>query len=957
MESIEYPKNLVYIGAYSFYHCQKLTSFDVPNTVTEIGNSAFSECKSLTTITLNENLTILPEYFLYEAESLTYIEIPKNVKIINEKALGSTSIYSIIIPESVELIDQYAFYSCVNLSSVILSDSINVISDGCFLYCKNLTTIYLPEKIKVLDDYAFGYCFQLINITIPKGLTYIGNCSFIECNMLKSIFIADDISNDNDAIIKLPNNITSIGSRAFEKCTSLTSIILNEALNYLGPYAFSDCTMLEIIDLNNNLEEIYVGTFKNCANLHSLKIGNNIKIIGNYSFYNCTNLKTLEIPDNVVTINNSAFSYCTELEIVKFGKNLQIIGNYAFQYCSNLTNITIPSSVINLGYDNKHNPFEYCEKLESYYVEENNSKYFSFDGILYDKYNNVLDIPINKRGHFIFNDMMTSIFYNLMQYSKKVTSVSFGKNLIYICSNSFANCENLESVIMQDKVELIDYYAFSNCYNLKTVVLSKNLQTINNNSFAFCYNLTIVNYTGTKNFSSSVDAFYNCTELKSINVMEDFEYDSFCGIDVSKNIVFVPEISSSLNEESSYIDDLTSSEIEIIPPTNDPNNTNVPISTPIPEIIDSINISNDINENQLDDMLKDKFNKLGNDKDNIKIVIINHEDDNQKVPFNSDLDENQYIKLDKGVNIDFIGGNLNMILPDNGKTTVILNNDKQNKISIKGDGELEIEFSSDSQSNFINLNSNSQINGSFVITVPDKTESLTIDSIDLTSESSIIAKKENSNEKVKFTVKNLTANYKAVSSINDLTIQDSLKIYQTATLKVENVDLNDATIEYIIFDYKKENGNWNDPFFKGNFNEPPSSFVLKNANNKISPLQDEEYTIVSGIFEIDGCEKWIEKIQLENTGFNSKTCEDNLALDNENKRIVIKANKPKPNPDDENGENNNKSGLNGGQIAGIVIGCIAGVAIIAIIIFIVIKKRMNSGNSASENSIGNGEEL
>lgn len=67
----------------------------------------------------------------------------------------------------------------------------------------------------------------------------------------------------------------------------------------------------------------------------------------------------------------------------------------------------------------------------------------------------------------------------------------------------------------------------------------------------------------------------------------------------------------------------------------------------------------------------------------------------------------------------------------------------------------------------------------------------------------------------------------------------------------------------------------------------------------------------------------------------------------EKKSLVVKY------VDTSNGGNdNNKSKLRGGKIAGIVIGCIAGVTIIALIIVIIIKKKNGQQGSSDQGDDG-----
>ena len=89
-------------------------------------------------------------------------------------------ITSVVIPESITELGNYTFFA-PNLASVtILSNSITTLPSRTFAYTK-ITSITLPESLKVIDRYAFQGCYYLETIVIPKGLESIGTEAFDGC--------------------------------------------------------------------------------------------------------------------------------------------------------------------------------------------------------------------------------------------------------------------------------------------------------------------------------------------------------------------------------------------------------------------------------------------------------------------------------------------------------------------------------------------------------------------------------------------------------------------------------------------------------------------------------------------------------------------------------------------------------------------------------------------------------
>lgn len=364
--------------------------------------------------------------------------------------------------------------------------------------------------------------------------------------------------------------------------------------------------------------------------------------------------------------------------------------------------------------------------------------------------------------------------------------------------------------------------------------------------------------------------------------------------------------------------------------------TDNPIITPGPD---------GFTESSLNESLTQKFEEMEEATgDANQIVEITGE---SNIPFNTELKDNQFIKPPQDSTVQFNGGKLNLVIPE--KVTVELPKKDESKLTIKGSGSVTLSFKeSEGKQESIKLNSKSQINGPVTIIVPDEVTTFTIDTLELDSKSTIAVKKNaNTENPVKINVREVTTLKNSEASLNNLKIQNTLKIAQSSVLNVDNVDIKDASISYNIDDYSsfdKEK-----PFFKGSFKTLPGSFYLTDSKDAVNkPSEKVEYTIVSGTFEDIKCEDWYPKIFLDKSGFNSKVCKDiqeSKALDSENKKIVVQYD-----------PSLSKGGkLGPGPIAGIVIGVVVVIAIIVVVIVVVVKRKKRYVNSTNDEPAGNDE--
>ena len=108
--------------------------------------------------------------------------------------------------------------------------------------------------------------------------------------------------------------------------------------------------------------------------------------IGCDAFEYCDSLASVTIPNSVTSIDSGAFQYCEALSSVTIPDSVTSIGGYAFYACTSLTSVTIPDGVTDIGYS----AFSYCTSLISINVEENNIKYFSVNGVLFNRNQNEL---------------------------------------------------------------------------------------------------------------------------------------------------------------------------------------------------------------------------------------------------------------------------------------------------------------------------------------------------------------------------------------------------------------------------------------------------------------------------------------------------------------------------------------------------------------------------------------
>ena len=193
------------------------------------------------------------------------------------------------LPESLTLIDEYAFYGCKKWDSVSLPDSLITIGEGAFEQC-GMTEITIPKSVKKIGVATFFDCRQLRAITLNGGLVSIGREAFFGCRKLEKIIIK--------------NGVASIFDNMFKECESLLSLSIPSSVSYIGSSSFQGCT---------GLTEVTILGGKGGLSSNAVAPGE-VEIAGQ-AFKGCSVMERIHIPETVTKIAEDAFEGCRQLTI------------------------------------------------------------------------------------------------------------------------------------------------------------------------------------------------------------------------------------------------------------------------------------------------------------------------------------------------------------------------------------------------------------------------------------------------------------------------------------------------------------------------------------------------------------------------------------------------------------------------------------------------------------------
>lgn len=166
--TIEIPKNVTSIGVMSFSSVKEVT-FESNSNLNTINNYAFMNAQ-FSSINLPDSVETLGSNAFYNCNQLTSFKFPKKVTQISDGLFNNCYALKSITFSEITSIGQWAFNNCTGLIELNnLPNSLNIINSFAFAYCRNLTTITIPSSVSGIGGQIFMGCSSLNNITLPNG--------------------------------------------------------------------------------------------------------------------------------------------------------------------------------------------------------------------------------------------------------------------------------------------------------------------------------------------------------------------------------------------------------------------------------------------------------------------------------------------------------------------------------------------------------------------------------------------------------------------------------------------------------------------------------------------------------------------------------------------------------------------------------------------------------------------
>ena len=272
-----------------------------------IGDCAFRDSK-IKSIKMGEGLEEIGVRAFYGCWELTDIEYPSTLRTFRDECFRDCLRLESADFPNVGFIGFETFRECKALPSAVIPDSVTVMHDGAFYLCRSAKTVTIGQGITSIPPRCFGYCDSIVSIELPEKVTGIGWSAFYSCISLESIGL---------------ENVCVIGDDAFYGCYYLDAVGDLDSITDIGKHAFSDCRSLETITLSDSLKSLGKEAFEGCRSLESIRFLGDMPEIGEFAIPSDTeviclssNSKSWDSYDGKLTVEQTGEDSASDLPLV-----------------------------------------------------------------------------------------------------------------------------------------------------------------------------------------------------------------------------------------------------------------------------------------------------------------------------------------------------------------------------------------------------------------------------------------------------------------------------------------------------------------------------------------------------------------------------------------------------------------------------------------------------------------
>ena len=393
------------------------------------------------------------------------------------------------IPDSVRMIEKYAFCGSQELEKVTIPESVKRIGDYAFAWCDSLESIYIHEKMESIGDKAFYGCNGMKQFIMhPKCKCNISICSALYCcTWLELLVLSDNFYMPFKELIR----ITYLRHELIESVTQSKSFLKNNCrLKVVARHVNIDDVPADekalyfrgfidyIEEYPDKIADGYAKYLKHCMAKWKPEIVNNTKLLA-FALQNKLISKT-KADDYMKCIQETGDTERTAMMMDYVQNNYGL----SFDDYTSRQEITEKKEVKKDALEEKRKDPNADVKLVWSVKKDKESHTCSL--IHYKGTAEHIVIPEEVDGFTVTR------VGNMV--SKNIKSIVLPDTVRELTDNAFLGCEKLESIDIGKGLWKLGVSAFSGCASLKEVTFPAGVNRIPKWLFRDCKNLEKVTF-------------------------------------------------------------------------------------------------------------------------------------------------------------------------------------------------------------------------------------------------------------------------------------------------------------------------------------------------------------------------------------------------------------------------------------------------------------------------------
>ncbi|MDO4862763.1 MAG: leucine-rich repeat protein [Ruminococcus sp.] len=439
-------------------------------------------------------VTEMSESIFANVTNIGALTLPDTLKYIDAGMFMFSSITSVNIPKSTEVIPDNCFSGCTSLEKVYFHDDLFIVSNSAFAGCPCYDSI--PDKYKDMTETAYS-CYQFWWGTKTVGDWVLYFKKYFDPEKETEVALYAPVGDRRELVIPKEvggYTINTVARQSILKNRNVTEVSFEDGVTVVPNMSNSSIEKITIPTSVTQLKNVFQG----CDKLTSVTIPSNITYLYK-TFTNCKNLKEIIFEGDEITIDGGSFS------------NVPISSIELPGTCTLYPN-ALPTTCKDISFRAGDKVRITGMPIEAELIVTDNNGLTSVKKRLADFRSLKFDPDVKE------------VVISGTAFSKSnIEEVQFPNGKVTLEFGAFKDCPNLKEITFSGDADIASN-AFSGCPNLESVTLGGKC-TVGDLAFSDCSKLTNVSLDETQDISAR--CFNGCKNLFCINGVEVVPENSF----------------------------------------------------------------------------------------------------------------------------------------------------------------------------------------------------------------------------------------------------------------------------------------------------------------------------------------------------------------------------------------------------------------------------------------------